>query len=134
MARRTPPVTRLLGLALALGLAAGTAACGEKEPEAGTKASSTTTSSPKPSATPTPPATPACTAVWVAGKVFPDPYTGCLHQDKKVSFEPIRCETGQEVFRHLDRFYATPGAPIRRTKGPLKDDPKYQKMYRACTA
>lgn len=122
---------RSLGLTLVLGLAMAAAACGERE-DAGPQSSPSSSNTQQ--ATPTPPATPACTAVWASGKVFPDDYAGCLENGKKVSDEPIVCETGQLVYRHKDRFYATNGAEVRKTAGPLRDDPQYQKMYEACTA
>lgn len=131
MERRTPS-GRLVGLALALGLAVTASACGERDdtdPQASPSASSST-----PSPAETPPAVPSCTAVWAAGEIFPDEYDGCMESGTLVTVEPIVCETGQMVYRHEDRFYATNGAPVRETQGPLRDDPQYQKMYEACTA
>lgn len=124
--------SRLVGLALALGLAVTASACGERDdtdPQTSPSASSST-----PSPEPTPAAVPSCAAVWTAGEVFPDEYDGCMENGTKVTVEPIVCETGQMVYRHQDRFYATNGAPVRETKRPLRDDPQYQKMYEACTA
>ncbi len=135
MERRTSR-SRLVGVALALGLAVTASACGERDdtdPQSSPQSSpSTSSSTPSPEATP--PAVPSCTTVWAAGEVFPDEYAGCMENATLVTTEPIVCETGQMVYRHKDRFYATNGAPVRETKGPLGDDPQYQKMYEACTA
>lgn len=128
MANRRVP-TRLLGLALALGLAAGLSACGERDAEP--KAAPSTSKAP---ATPPQAKVPDCVAVWKAGKVFPEDYPGCMANDKLVAAAPIICETGQYIYRYQDHFYATNNAPVRHTKGPLREDPQYKRTYRACTA
>lgn len=129
---RRAPRSRLVGLALATGLVLTAGACGERDDAEPQSSPGSTSTAPTPTATP--PAVPSCTEVWVAGQVFPDDYTACMADGAKVADEPIRCETGQVVYRHEDRFYATPGAPVRETSGPLREDPQYQKMYEACTA
>lgn len=130
MARPTAR-SRVLGLALVLGLAAGTAACGEREgtPRADSSASSKTSPTTRPT-----PTIPDCGQVWKAGQRFPEDYRGCKAAGKMVAPAPIVCESGQLIYRYQDRFYATDGAPIRHSRGPLRDDPQYQRTYRACTA
>lgn len=121
--------TRVLGLALVLGLATGLSACGERENDSD--------KSTKPSSSPSLPEqakVPDCVKVFKAGEQFPEDFVGCMAGGKQVKIEPIICETGQLIYRYQDRFYATNNAPVRETKGPLKDDPQYQRMYRACTA
>lgn len=120
---------------LALAALPALAACGGQSNDAGpstapaaTSASSTPSSTPSTTVPATSPAVPACASVWVAGKVLPADYAGCMNGDTLEAAVSSGC--GLVAY---GKAWAKPGQVIKVAKtAELAADPEYKAAYSAC--
>lgn len=98
-------------------------------------ASATATPTATTSATraPAPAGTPACTAVWQAGRTLPKGYAGCADAGGLlVAPDVLGCSSGQGLVRYDERFWAVAGGPVQGGKGTLAASRDYQKVVSTC--
>ena len=134
-------VAALLG---GCGSASDPSSDGGGEPSASSSPSASASASPSATASATPsstasssaqPATlPRCRRVWVEGRTLPVRYVGCtVGGVRDTSEQRYRCESGQVLVAHADRFYAVRGGRVLEP-GDLRRDRGFQGAKRRCTA